>query len=100
MNDEAGHSIQDDTSSHAGKWILLALAVIYIAGSLYFLFDLRGRVTALSGEQDASKAQIADLGKRIQSADAQKRSPWPPDWVNQERACFASYRTSTAAAGC
>ncbi|HEV7220870.1 MAG: hypothetical protein ACHP8A_10590 [Terriglobales bacterium] len=74
MNDEAGHSVQDDTSSHAGKWILLALAVIYVAGSLYFLFDLRGRVTSLSGEQDASKAQIADLGKRIQSADAQNEA--------------------------
>jgi multidrug efflux pump subunit AcrA (membrane-fusion protein) len=74
MTDDAGHSVMDETSSSAGKWILLALAVIYIAGSLYFLFDLRGRVTALSSDQDASKAQIADLGKRIQSADAQNEA--------------------------
>ena len=64
--------IHDDTSSNAGKWILLLLlSVLYIAGSLYFFFDLRSRVTALSSDQDASKPQIADLSKRIQSADAQ-----------------------------
>jgi hypothetical protein len=76
MTDEAGHSgsVHDETSSNAGKWILLLLAVIYIAGSLYFLFDLRSRLTALGSDQDASKAQIADLGKRIQSADAQNEA--------------------------
>jgi multidrug efflux pump subunit AcrA (membrane-fusion protein) len=76
MTDEAGHSVlvHDETSSNAAKWILLLLAVIYIAGSLYFLFDLRSRLAALGSDQDASKAQIADLGKRIQSADAQNEA--------------------------
>jgi hypothetical protein len=76
MTDEAGNPsvIHDDSSSNAGKWILLLLAVIYIAGSVYFLFDLRSRITALGSDQDASKAQIADLGKRIQSADAQNEA--------------------------
>ncbi len=75
MTDEAGSVlVQDETSSNAGKWILLALAVIYIAGSLYFLFDLRTRVTALSSDQNASKGQIAELDKRIESADAQNEA--------------------------
>ena len=54
----------------AGKWILLALALIYVAGSLYFIFDLRGRLDQMSKEQAASKTQLADLGKRMQSAEA------------------------------
>ncbi len=54
----------------AGKWILLALAVLYVAGSLYFIFDLRGRLDKMSKDQAASSAQIADLGKRMQSAEA------------------------------
>jgi len=54
----------------AGKWILLALALIYVAGSLFFIFDLRGRLDQMSKEQAASKTQLADLGKRMQSAEA------------------------------
>ena len=54
----------------AGKWILLALAVLYVAGSLYFIFDLRGRLDKMSKDQAASSTQIADLGKRMQSAEA------------------------------
>jgi hypothetical protein len=54
----------------AGKWIMLAIAVIYVAGSLYFIFDLRGRLDKMSKDQSASSAQIADLGKRMQSAEA------------------------------
>jgi hypothetical protein len=54
----------------AGKWILLALAVIYVAGSLYFIFDLRGRLDKMSKDQTASGTQVADLSKRMQSAEA------------------------------
>ncbi len=57
--------------SSAGKWILLILAVLYVAGSLYFLFDLRGRVDQMGKDQTASKAQIEELTKRMQSAEAE-----------------------------
>ncbi len=67
MNDAAG--MHDESSSNTWKWIVLLLSVLYIAGSLYFLFDLRTRVTALSSDQDASKQQLADLSKRIQATD-------------------------------
>ena len=56
--------------SSSGKWILLALAVLYVAGSLYFIFDLRGRLEKISKDQAASSVQLADLGKRMQSAEA------------------------------
>jgi multidrug efflux pump subunit AcrA (membrane-fusion protein) len=67
MNDAGMH---DESSSNTWKWIVLLLSVLYIAGSLYFLFDLRTRVTALSSDQEASKQQLADLSKRLQSSDA------------------------------
>jgi multidrug efflux pump subunit AcrA (membrane-fusion protein) len=66
MNDAGMH---DESSNNTWKWIVLLLSVLYIAGSLYFLFDLRTRVTALSSDQEASKQQLADLSKRIQSTD-------------------------------
>jgi len=76
MNDAAG--THDESSSNTWKWIVLLLSVLYIAGSLYFLFDLRTRVTALSSDQEASKQQLADLTKRVQSesakADAQSEA--------------------------
>src|ERR1700687_3125493 len=68
MADEGEGPVASEGS--AGKWILLALAVIYVAGSLYFIFDLRGRLDKMSKDQAASSVQIADLSKRMQSAEA------------------------------
>jgi chromosome segregation ATPase len=58
------------SESHAGKWILLGLAAVYVIASLYFLFDLRSQVAELSKAQAASKTQIAQLGERMQSQEA------------------------------
>ncbi len=62
--------VHSGAESSAGKWILLALAVLYVAGSLYFLFSLRGRIDQLSKNQIASNAQISDLSKRLQVTEA------------------------------
>jgi septal ring factor EnvC (AmiA/AmiB activator) len=62
------HSVAEGST---GKWILLILAVLYVAGSLYFLFDLRGRLDQAAKDQAASKAQIEELSKRMQSAEAE-----------------------------
>ena len=72
MPDEGDHLAEVHTGSEgsAGKWILLLLAVIYVAGSLYFLFNLRERVDQMGKGQAASNAQIAELDKRMQSAEA------------------------------
>jgi len=58
------------SESSAGKWILLLLAVIYVAGSAYFLFDQRARIDDMGKRQSASNDQIAELNKRMQSAEA------------------------------
>jgi hypothetical protein len=57
-------------SGSAGKWILLLLAVIYVAASLYFLFNLRERIDQMGKDQTADNIQIAELSKRMQSAEA------------------------------
>ena len=68
MADEGDVHVASEGST--GKWILLALAAIYVAGSLYFIIDLRGRLDKMSKNQVATTAQLADLGRRMQSAEA------------------------------
>ena len=55
---------------NAGKWILLILAVLYVAGSLFFLFNLKARMDEMAKNQATSNDQIAELSKRMQSAEA------------------------------
>ncbi|MBV8050859.1 MAG: hypothetical protein JOZ80_06710 [Acidobacteriaceae bacterium] len=50
--------------------MLLLLAIIYVAGSLFFLFSLRTRLDDLAKAQTSSNQQIAELDKRMQSAEA------------------------------
>ncbi|HXR15006.1 MAG TPA: hypothetical protein VN777_02245 [Terriglobales bacterium] len=72
MADEGEHLAEVHTASEgtAAKWIMLLLAVLYVAGSLYFLFNLRERIDQLGKDQTTSNGQIADLTKRMQSAEA------------------------------
>jgi ribosomal protein L29 len=71
MADEGEHLVEVPTGGgNAVKWVVSLLAVMYVAGSLFFLFNLRERIDQQSKDQTASNAQIADLGKRMQSAEA------------------------------
>jgi hypothetical protein len=62
--------IHTDSESSLGKWILLLVAVAYVAVSLYLIYDLRTRLTNLGKDTDASRAQIAELSKRMQASEA------------------------------
>ncbi len=68
---EPGEMAEVHTESTTGKWIALLLALLYVAGSLYFMFDLRNRAEQATKDQAASKAQIEELSKRMQSAEAE-----------------------------
>ncbi len=72
MADEGEQLVEVHTGSesNAVKWIVSLLAVLYVAGSLYFLFNLRERIDQMGKDQSASNAQIAELSKRMQSAEA------------------------------
>jgi len=71
MSDQDEVTVVQESSSNVGKWILLLLAAIYVAGSLYFLIDMRGNVAKLTEAQAASQKQISDLTGRMQSAEAE-----------------------------
>jgi hypothetical protein len=64
-------TVVQESGSNIGKWILLLLTLIYVAGSLYLLFDLRGRLDKLGKDQVSSQAEIAALTQRMQSAEAE-----------------------------
>ncbi len=70
MSDDQVTVVQE-SGSNAGKWLLLLLAAIYVAGSLYFLVDMHGSVGKLVQQQAASEKQIADLTARMQGAEAE-----------------------------
>ena len=61
-----------DAHSNAGKWIMVALALLYLAGSLYVVFNYQSRLEKLERSQIARSAQIATLEKKV--ADAQAAS--------------------------
>jgi len=69
--DEQVTVVHDAGGSNMGKWLLLLLAVIYVAASLYFLVDLHGQVTKLAHDQAASQKEIGELATRMQSAEAE-----------------------------
>lgn len=56
--------------SNAGKWIILILAVLYVAGSLYAIIDYRSRLESLEKARTSSTAQISELTRRMSDAEA------------------------------
>ncbi len=59
-----------ESGGNVGKWILLALAIIFVGGAVFFGYDMHNKVTKLTEDQTASHEQIANLTKRMQSAEA------------------------------
>jgi chromosome segregation ATPase len=70
MSDDQVTVVQEG-GGNAGKWILLLLAIVYVAASLYFLVDMHGRVVKLADQQATSQKQIGDLTTRMQAAEAE-----------------------------
>ena len=59
-----------EPQSNVGKWILIALAVVYVGASAFFIYDQHGKLQKVTQDQTASQQQIGDLTKRMQSAEA------------------------------
>jgi cell division protein FtsB len=64
-------TVMQEGSSNAGKWILLLLAIVYVAASLYLLVDMRGQVSKLTEDQAAAHKEIGQLTERMQAAEAE-----------------------------
>lgn len=71
MSDE-GAPLAEINEGHgnAGKWIILILAILYVAGSLYAIIDYRSRLESLEKARTTSTAQISELTRRMSDAEA------------------------------
>ncbi len=63
-----------DQQSTAGKWILLLLAIIFVAAAIFGYVSTGKRVEKLTTDLNASQAQVAELQKRMQSAEAEEET--------------------------
>jgi TolA-binding protein len=70
MSEEGAAVAEVHEPGNAGKWIVLLLAVLYVAVSLYAIYDYRGRLEKLEKGQSASTAQVTELSKRMAEAEA------------------------------
>jgi chromosome segregation ATPase len=63
-----------EQQSTTGKWILLFLAIVFVAGAVYGYVTTQKRVEKLTADLSASQTQVAELQKRMQSAEAQEET--------------------------
>jgi hypothetical protein len=59
-----------EPQSHVGRWILVAVAVAYVAASAYFIYAQRLELEKITQDQTSSQKQIGDLTKRMLAAEA------------------------------
>ncbi|MFZ0900260.1 MAG: hypothetical protein WB616_00955 [Candidatus Sulfotelmatobacter sp.] len=69
MPDE-GEEIQVEHQPTAGKWILIILAVAFVAASVYGYVTTQQHVDKLMKDLGDSQAQVAELKNRMQTAEA------------------------------
>ncbi|MGI9101791.1 MAG: hypothetical protein ACR2IF_05030 [Terriglobales bacterium] len=71
MLEESGHDVQPEGGQgHTLRNVLLGIAIVYVIASLYFIFDMRGRVDKLEGQQKTATAENAQLLKRLGIAES------------------------------
>jgi DNA repair exonuclease SbcCD ATPase subunit len=65
---------QVEQQSTAGKWILVFVAIICVAAAVYGYVSTQQRVDKLTKSLSDSQAQVGELQKRMQSAEAQEET--------------------------
>ena len=60
--------------SSAGKWILVVLAIIFVAAAVFGFVTTQQHIEKLAADVNTSQAQVAELQKRMQSAEAQEET--------------------------
>jgi chromosome segregation ATPase len=60
----------NEPPSNAGRWILLGLAVAYVAASAFFIYDHQRKLDKVTQEEATNQKQIGDVTKRLQTAEA------------------------------
>jgi DNA repair exonuclease SbcCD ATPase subunit len=73
MPDE-GELVQVEHESNTGKWILVFVAIALVAAAVYGYVNTQQKVEKLTADLSSSQAQVAELQKRMQSAEAQEET--------------------------
>jgi ribosomal protein L29 len=73
MTDDV-EQIPVEHQSNAGKWILLVLAILVVAGFGYAQYATHDKLEKLSEQLGASQAQVRELEARIQNSEAQEET--------------------------
>jgi hypothetical protein len=71
---EDGEVIQVEQQSSAGKWILVVLAIVFVAASVYGYVTTQQHVDKLTKDLTESQSQVGELQKRMRSAEAQEET--------------------------
>ena len=70
----SGQYVQVEHQSNAGKWILIVVAILAVAGFAYAQYMSHLQIQALSQGLGASQAQVKELQNRMQTAEAQEET--------------------------
>jgi DNA repair exonuclease SbcCD ATPase subunit len=73
MPDEGEH-VHVEQESNTGKWILVFVAIAFVAAAVYGYVNTQQKVEKLTADLGNSQAQVAELQKRMQSAEAQEET--------------------------
>ena len=73
MPDE-GEQMHVEQQSSAGKLILVIVAIIFVAASVYGYVTTQQHVEKLTTDLSASQAQVGELQKRMQSSEASEET--------------------------
>jgi DNA repair exonuclease SbcCD ATPase subunit len=71
---DQGEHVAMETQSNAGKWILIVLAILVVAGFGYAHYTTHAAVEKLTNDLNASQAQVKELQARMQTAEAQEET--------------------------
>ena len=73
MADE-GDQMNMEPQSNAGKWILIVLGILAVAGFGYAHYTTHLAVEKLTSDLSASQSQVKELQNRMQTAEAQEET--------------------------
>ena len=77
LNEAESSPLEDSPSEPASgksgilKYVLLAVAAVYVVASLYLMYDMRGRLATLEQKQQTLETAQADLNNRIHATSSE-----------------------------
>jgi len=69
--DDEDEQIHEESHSNAGKWILIIVALLVVAGAGYAQYSTHIAIEKLTADLAGSQAQVKELQNRMQTAEAE-----------------------------